>query len=164
MKDIDPDDIPPEWFIQPTYYAGIVGYKTIIVAWYDRVRNKFNWKEYPFDNELYQYIIDEAAAFWNNYIVTDIAPEATTEDDIKTMFPQHEEGKTIVASDEVLETYGKAIGLKRQKSEIEKEYKDTTERLKLVMRDAEKLITEQRETLATFKTGARGRTFLLKEV
>ena len=164
-RNIDPDSIPPEWFIQPTYYCGILGYKRFIVIWYDRHRNNIDFKLYDFDKELYDYIIEKAVFFWNEYVVKDKRPPAETSSDIIKIYPNHEEGKTIVATDEVLELYGKAIELKRKEKIIKNVYNDTATQIKLIMKDAERLVTPQLETLFTFKTNKKGsRILLIKEI
>jgi len=163
--EIDPDELPFPYFIQPTYYAGMLGYSKIIVCWHQTGFNEnVYWTEKEFNPEIYEIIIDEAVKFWNEYVVKDIPPPLSTASDINKMYPDSREGKMIIATDEVLDIYSKAIGLYREKSRITQEYSDTTEKIKVIMKDSEYLVTPQLETLFSFKTGKRGRTLRIKEL
>ncbi len=161
---IDPDDVPMTFYIQGMFYAGFWEYPKVIVCWYSRFTNTINYKEYDFNQELFDMIIDQAVSFWNDYILTDKPPPAETASDINTLYPNHEEDKMIVASTEVEKLYSNAIAVHRRKKEITEEYTAITDKVKVIMKDAEKLVDQQLNTLFTFRTGKRGRTLKIKEI
>lgn len=162
---IDPDNLPLQWFIQPLMYAGFWEFDNIIICWYDRFRNTIDYKEHSFDKELFDDIIKAAVEFWNDYVVTDTPPPIRTEADVLRLFPKESQGKIIVADDNVLELYSQAIGLKRQSKEIDKSYNQITEKVKLTMKDSEKVVDMAMNTLFTWKSNKNGsRVFNIKEV
>ena len=164
MKKIDIEDIPIAWLIQPNIYCGLLGYSRFIIVWFEFFTKELKYQEYDFNPELYNICVDEAVDFWNNHIIIDKAPELTTASDIAKKFPSHEVDKEIIASKEVLELYSKAINLYRKKSKIEKDYKEITNKVKVIMRDAERLVTDDRITLFTFRSGNKSRSLRIKEV
>jgi len=164
MKIIDHNDIPMGWFIQPNYYTGLIGYNKFVIVWFEFMTKELKWQEYDFDQELFDISTQEAVDFWNNHIVTDVPPPMSTVADAKILYPESKEGKVIVASDEVIELYSQAINLNREMRERKNKYNDIADRIKMIMKDSEKLVTQNLDTLFTYKTTSRGRTLLIKEL
>jgi len=162
---IDPDDIPPSYYVQGMMYAGFWEFPKVIVCWYDRIRNNIDYKVFDFDKEIFNTIIEETVHFWNNYVLLDVPPPATTSSDVSKRWPDSKKDKTIIATDEILEfIYSPHCGIKRELKEISNKDKEIATKVKLIMKDSEYLVTPQMETLYTFKSGSRARTLRLKEI
>ena len=149
---VDPDEVPFYWFLQPTYYCGMLGYEKFIVLWYDRHRNNIDYKLYDFDKSIYDTLIEQAVYFWNEYVVKDIPPPAVNASDIEKLYPQSEEGKSLIATDDILDIYSSAIHAYRLKNKYYQEYKELSDKIKVIMKDAETLLSPNMERLFTYKT------------
>jgi putative phage-type endonuclease len=55
------------------------------------------------DLELEQMMIDKALFFWNNYVLSDIAPPAKCETDYQHLYPIEVKGKSIQADNDLFE-------------------------------------------------------------
>lgn len=163
MKIIDVDDIPIAWRVQPNFYCGLLGYKRFIIVWFEFFTKELKWQEYEFNQELYDICINETVDFWNNHILLDKEPEITTPSDVAKKFPQAEPCKEIIASDEVEQLYSQAIDVSRKKSAITKQYAEITDKIKVIMKDAERLVSHSGFTLFTF-SGDKRRTLRIKEI
>lgn len=164
MKIIDLDDVPYSWFIQPNYYTGLLKYKKFMITWFEFFTKELKWVEYDFNPDMFEMCTEKAVDFWNNHIMADVPPPLTTASDIYKVFPEHQDGKLIVATDDVLELYSKAIDLYRKKGELAKNYKAITDQVRVIMRDAEILVDPGMNRLFTFRAGERGRTLKIKEI
>lgn len=162
--DVDPDDIPLMWFIQPLMYAGFWGVDNIIICWYDRHRNTMDFKLHRFDQSLFNDIIQAAVDFWNDHVLTDIPPSAANGSDIAKIYPVEESGKVIIANQEVENLYSKIIELRRNQKTLADTINPLKDKVRVIMKDAEKVLSPQMNTLFTFRAGKKGRTLLIKEI
>jgi len=161
----DHDEIPMSWFLQPQYYAGILGYNHIVINWYQRFQNDFYYKIYDFDQSIYDTIIEECVDFWNNHVIADVPPPERTASDTLKLFPESVTDKLIVATDEVEEVYQQAIKYQREEKHNSTEKDKYIDKLKMIMKDNEKIVSMNLETLCTWKSNVNGvRVFSLKEI
>ncbi len=164
MKIIDYEDVPMAFFIQPNTYCGLLGYSKFTLVWFELFTKELKYVDYDFDEELFKMCCEEADSFWNNYIIPDKAPPIETASDVLKVFPNSKEDKSIIASDEVMDLYSKAIDKHREKSKAQKEYNVFADQVKVILKDAEYLLSPNLETLFTFKNGSRNRTLRIKEI
>lgn len=148
-KSIDLENIPMEWFCQNQYQIGTCGHSEGHIAWLEWGLNFF-YKRFDFDPSFYEYLVNEAGAFWVNNVLKDIPPEPINEQDVLDLFPSHETGKKIAATDMLYGVYQKIVELKEKKSSVEADLKHYAEQVKLAMQDAESVVWNG-ETLFTWK-------------
>jgi predicted phage-related endonuclease len=162
---IAPEDISLSWFLQPNLYAGMLGYNKFTIVWFSMFSDELQYIEYDFDKEMYEMCLHEADKWWNTYIIEDTPPPLSNGADVVKMYPQHEEGKTLIATDEIQDVYSKGIDIKRKIKGLNVEYATLVDPIKVIMKDAEKIITPTMETIFSYRTNKKGsRVFLIKEV
>lgn len=140
QKEIDPENIPPHWFVQIIYQLGVCELEAAVNAWLTQGRS-FGYKWLEFDQEFFNdAIVAEIERFYTDNILGDKEPALTTIGDVLIRFPKQEAGKTIEASDELIERYNE---LKETNAEIKRltAIKEQAEEyIKLTMKDAESVI------------------------
>lgn len=78
-------DVPQPYLIQTQYQMLVTGYP---VADVPVLIGGSDYREYtvPEDKELQELILDGTSRFWNDYVLTKIAPDATTLPDVKLKY------------------------------------------------------------------------------
>ena len=130
------DSIPYGWFIQLQWYLGIVGMKFGSVAWLERGVD-FKYREYEYDPEFFDYMIQAVEKFWTENVIKDIPPNPVSSSDIELMFSRHREGAVMEATPEILSAYTELISVREAIKELERSETELTEMIKTVMRDNE---------------------------
>lgn len=161
---IDYEDIPYGWFLQPNFYTGLLGYKSFVIVWFEFFTKEIKWQEFEFDKEMFDVCVEAAKTFWNDYIVKDTPPPATNGVDIELIYPKSIRDKSIIADNNLLDIYSKAIEIKRKQKVLKEDYTNYADKIKLSMRDSEYLLAPDLTPLFTYKTGSRGRKLLIKEI
>lgn len=157
---IDKDDIPKEWFCQLQYQLGTIyeatgKTKTGAIAWLQRGL-MFDFKEFDLVGDFYQYLKEEVIKFWLNHVVPGIPPEAQTEDDLMSIYPLSHQGKTVGATDAMVETYHEMKKIKYAIDQLQEDYESKMLQVKMAMRDAE-AVTLGDGTLFTWKSSSQRR-------
>jgi len=134
------DDVPESWFIQLQWYLGIVGSKFGSVAWLERGVD-FKYKEYEFDKDFFQFLIDGVSKFWYENVVKDVPPEPINSADIERIFNRHTEGKVIMSTPELESVHSELISVRDSIKVLEQREKELTETVKLVMADSEAVMS-----------------------
>lgn len=156
QKDIDPENIPPHWFVQIMYQLGVCELETAANAWLTQGRS-FGYKWITFDADFYKDVIEaEVERFWSDNVLGDKEPALSDISDVLLKYPKQEVGKILNASDELLDKYNE---LKETNAEIKRlnAIKDAAEEyIKMTMRDAESVVLPATEetpsrTLFTWK-------------
>lgn len=147
---IDPDNLPKHWFCQIQMNMGVAEYSDGALAWLTMGRD-FGYRDIKFDEEFYRWMADQITEYWQRYIVGNEEPAPYTADDILIKYPRHTEGKTVRASMEIMEQLERLKTLKSDIKPIEKEVKEIEGNLKLFFMDAETIIDDMGNTLATWK-------------
>ena len=153
------EEIPDYYLAQCIYQMYVTGIheEELIYIQGDLTFGRFNVQ---YDAEFAEFIAQKVKEFWNDCVIGGKEPECITVSDfaIKGSDP----GTTIEADKEALSqllslrTLSKELNTKEADAEA---YKDS---IKLYMGENES-ITYDGKVLATWKTGARGRTFRLKD-
>lgn len=156
QKEIDPDNIPPYWFVQIMYQLGVCELETAANAWLTQGRS-FGYKWLSFDREFYnEVIVAEVERFWTDNVLGGKEPALADIGDVLLKFPKQEAGKSINASDELLDRYNE---LKETNAEIKRltAIKEAAEEyIKMSMLDAESVVLPATDetpsrTLCTWK-------------
>lgn len=119
--------------------------------------DKFEIQEYEYDQEFTRMIIPKLVSFWEDHVLKQIPPEATTEQDLKTLYPVSNDH--VVEAD--MELASKIDVLKKRKQElkqISEAAKDLEIDIKKSIGDAHSVVYGD-ETLATWKSGSPRQSF-----
>lgn len=90
------EDIPTEYVLQGNWYCGIVGKSKCHIAVLIGGQ-KFIWKAFDFDSDLFVQQVEKARDFWENFVLKDIPPMAMAGDGetMFELFPQATADETI---------------------------------------------------------------------
>ena len=147
--EIDKDNLPMHWFCQLQMNLGVSGYKRGALAWLTMGR-QFDYKMINFDAEFYAWIVDEVTKFWTENILGKQEPEMHTVEDVILKYPTQTLGKTIEATDEVLDELRQLKEVKDEMSSLDATKKQLEDSIKAAMEDAE-AITKDGKPLVTWK-------------
>lgn len=151
----DIDELPKSWFCQLQYQMAVVestGYKIDVgaVAWLERGVD-FKFLEFDHDRTFSQSLVENAVAFWESYVATDMPPEPTTGADVELLFPTHRTGAVInTTSPAVVDMWQQLVEVTAGIKELEGERERLIDGFKLLMRDAES-IEYMGDALVTWK-------------
>lgn len=152
---IDEDNLPQKWYLQAMYQAAVMdkGYHLkadfIYIAWLDGGLT-FGAQVFLPDFEFGEKLLRLAEEWYSRHVVHGKAPEPTTAEDIKRLYPKST-AKSIQATDEILDLYTLARKARQKADEAEAEFEGHKAALMLAMRDAEEL-EYQGNTLVTWKS------------
>lgn len=159
VTDVDKNDIYPYWIAQCEYQMLVTGIHDCDLSWLVKGRY-FDYANIPYDQEFAEFIAERVKEFWNESVVGGKEPELISVEDFT--FKGSTPGTVVEADDKAL---GELLSL-RKLNEIldrdETEANQLKEAIKLYMGENES-ISFDGKVLATWKTGARGRTFRLKD-
>ena len=159
ITDVDSDDIFPHWIAQCQYQMYVTGIHDCDLAWLVKGRF-FGYQNIEYDAEFAEFIAERVKEYWNDCVVGGNEPELISVDDFATK--GSEPGKDVEADDKAL---GEILSL-RQVNELlgkdEAEANSLKDAIKLYMGEAES-VSFNGKILATWKSGARGRTFRLRD-
>jgi putative phage-type endonuclease len=102
------------------------------------------------DDELIALKNEQARKFWFENVLKKNPPDPVNSKDIETIYSRIEAGKVIEAAEPVYATVEELRGVKQRIKELESKEAEYTERLKLLMRDADALMFRG-ETLVSWK-------------
>jgi predicted phage-related endonuclease len=95
-------------------------------------------------------VLERAKSFWENHVLADIPPPATSESDYKTLFGKSSVSKSVEAPAQTCELIKKLKSLNEQIDHYEAEVSQIKQSIMGQMQDAE-VLTFQGQTLATWK-------------
>lgn len=151
QKFISETDIPLPWFVQVMYQLGVCEMDQAYLAWLSQGRD-FGYKQIRFDKDLFNdVIVAEIDKFWKDNILGDQEPALISVDDVKIKYPVHNAGKSIDASEELLETCNQLMDVNAQIKELDKKKTEYEDALKFAMADSESIISPSGKVLATWK-------------
>lgn len=158
QMDFDPDDLPTNYLCQTQYQMHVTGIHVCYLCWLVRGLS-YGHARIEYDAEFANWLVENVDKFYLECVKGGKEPELISVSDfaIKGSDP----GTSVEADEEALSHLFslRTINASITQQEADAEgYKDS---LKLFMGEMESL-TYEGKTLATWKTGARGRTFLLK--
>lgn len=158
-QDFDPDDLPPYYVAQCQYQMLVTGVHVNYLCWLTNGRY-YNHARLEYDEEFANFIAERVDEFWNENVLGGKEPEAISVSDFD--YKGSEPGKTLEADDKALAEVISLRKLNQVLNEEETEANRLKDGIKLYMGDAESLVFDG-NVIATWKTGARGRAFRLKD-
>ena len=159
VTSIDAEDIPAHWQAQVIYQMYVTGIHDADIAWLVQGRY-FGYAHIPYDEEFAEFIANKVTEFWNECVIGGKEPECITVSDFA--LKGSDPGTIIEADDEAFSQILSLRSLNKKIAEQESEAEAYKDSIKLFMGEKES-IARDGQTLATWKTGARGRTFRLKD-
>lgn len=159
VSGVDKDEIHPHWLAQVQYQMYVTGIHDADLAWLVQGRY-FDYVNIPYDEEFANFIAERVTEYWNENVVGGNEPDPISVEDFA--FKGSEPGSTIDADDKSLGELVSLYKLSATLNEEEAEANKLKDAIKLYMGEAESLVLDG-AVLATWKSGARGRTFRLKE-
>ena len=158
VTQIDQDDLPIHWVTQVIYQMYVTGIHQADLAWLVSGRY-FGYSHIDYDEEYAKFIAQKVTEFWNECVVGGKEPELLTVTDYA--LKGSEPGTTVDADDEAFRNIMSLRSLKQSISEREEQAGELADCIKLYMGESESLVYDGK-VIATWKTGGRGRIFLLK--
>lgn len=158
-QDFDPDDLPPYYVAQCQYQMLVTGIHVNYLCWLTNGRY-YNHARLEYDEEFANFISERVDEFWTESVVGGKEPELISVEDFA--FKGSEPGKDVDADDKAL---GEILSLYKVNAILDKDETEANalkDAIKLYMGEAESISFEGK-VLATWKSGARGRTFRLKD-
>ena len=162
--DVNPMGYPVELPIQ--YYTQIQGqmlitgmrkaYVAILTSGLPG-EEKFEIQEYDYDESFINLVVSKLVDFWTNHVQKKVAPEYTTESDVKNAYPEAN-NHSIEATSEIISAMDKIKDIKAKKKVLDQELKSLELDIKKEMKDAHSIIDGD-QTLATWKNGKPRKTF-----
>jgi putative phage-type endonuclease len=147
--EIGSDEVPMSYLCQCIWYMAITGIdKTDLAVLFGN--SDFRMYEIARDLELESVILQKASLFWNEYVLKDIPPPITSEQDCQTLFSKGDPAKSIEAKEETLELTKRLALLNREIDVREEEISSIKQSIMSQMGEAE-LLTYQGKTLASWK-------------
>lgn len=147
--DVDADHLPQYWFCQLQYQLGVAGYTEGWLAWLKFGRD-FGTRHFDFNPEFYLWMRGELEKFWRDNIIGGKEPEAISVDDVLTKYPQPQDGKTIEATDQILDAYTRLKDIKTEIDRLTSTKDELESSIKIAIGDAEALMSRG-TTIATWK-------------
>ena len=158
VTEVDGDDIFPHWLAQCQFQMYVTGIHDVDLAWLVKGRY-FGYINVPYDPEFAEFIAERVKEFWNDCVVGGKEPDLISVNDFA--MKGSDPGTTIDADEETLSHIISAVKLNADISVAEAARDAHKDAVKLYMGESETL-TVNGKAIATWKTGARGRIFLLK--
>ena len=157
-------ELPIQYYTQIQGQMAVTGMKKAYVAILTfgyAGPESFEIQEYDYDKEFADMVINKCVDFWYNHIVPQHPPEATTDSDIKELYPQAN-GHSLEASPELATKIETLKQFKATKKEMDQSIKELELDIKSTMEDAESL-TYGEDTLATWRNSKPRTSFNQKD-
>jgi putative phage-type endonuclease len=143
------DQVPLSYLVQCVWYMMLTNIdRTALAVLFGNA--DFRIYEITRDLELEQMVLERAIDFWQNHVLKDIPPTATSESDYKTLFGKSTFSKSVEAPAHTCELIKKLKSLNEQVEQSEAEISQIKQSIMGQMQDAE-VLTYQGQTLATWK-------------
>ena len=159
VTNIDEDDLPAHWISQCVFQMYVTGIHDCDLAWLVSGRY-FGYAHVPYDEEFAEFIANAVTEFWNESVLGGKEPELISVADFA--MKGSEPGKTVEADKEAVRNIISLRNLNATIGEMEEDAETLKDSIKLYMGEAETIMYEGKP-LATWKSGAKSRTFRLKD-
>src|SRR5690625_15621 len=142
------EQIPPAYMCQLQHYMAVLDYEKAYIAVLIGGQ-KYVWKEIARDDEFIELMIQHEKDFWQNHVLTGVAPEIdgskSASELLNQMYPE-DNGETVMLESDEAETLIEAIeSIKaevKEKQTLQKEYEN---KLKLMIGEAKMGVTPRYE-------------------
>ena len=147
--EVGSDEVPMSYLCQCIWYMAITDLNRIDLAVLFGNAD-FRIYEISRDLELESTILQKASFFWNTYVLHDVPPPATSEEDCQTLFSKGDPTKSVEAHSETLELRKRLALLNNEIDTREDEISAIKQNIMTLMGEAETL-TYQGKVIATWK-------------
>ena len=147
--EVGSDEVPMSYLCQCIWYMAITDLNRIDLAVLFGNAD-FRIYEISRDLELESTILQKANFFWNEYVLKDVPPPATSEEDCQTLFSKGDPTKSVEAHSETLELRKRLALLNNEIDTREEEISAIKQNIMTLMGEAETL-TYQGKVIATWK-------------
>ena len=158
VTDVDKNDIYPYWIAQCEYQMLVTGIHDCDLSWLVKGRY-FDYANIPYDQEFAEFLAEKVKEFWNENVLGGKEPDLISVTDFA--MKESDPGTTIEADEEAISHIMSTVELNAEIATAETALNAHKDAVKLYMGEAEAL-TVNGKPIATWKSGTRGRTFLLK--
>ncbi len=143
------DQVPLSYLVQSVWYMMLTNIdRTDLAVLFGNT--DFRIYEITRDLELEQMVMERAIGFWENHVLKDIPPPASSESDYKTLFGKSTVSKSVEAPAQTCELIKKLKSLNEQVEQYEAQISQIKQSIMGQMQDAE-VLTYQGQILATWK-------------
>lgn len=157
VTSVDPDELYPHWLAQVQWQMYVTGIHDADLAWLVQGRY-FGYAHIPYDPDFAEFMAERVTEFWK-CVESGEEPDLISVNDFA--LKGSDPGTTIEVDAETLSHVLSVAKLNDEISTYEEMRDAHKDSVKLFMGNNESLVMEGK-TIATWKTGARGRIFLLK--
>lgn len=147
-RGIEKGNLPLNWYFQVQWYMGITGKKTGYIAWLSSGID-FDFVEVPFDQGIFESMVEQAIQFWTNHVLADVPPPPVRREDIEKIIGEVRP-EAIEATDDMVRLHEAMKDNKRKIKELEDACDEIAEMVQLVLLDKE-AVTWRGATLWTWK-------------
>ena len=147
--EVGSDEVPMSYLCQCIWYMAITNINKVDLAVLFG-NSDFRIYEISRDLELETVIVQKANLFWNEYVLKDLPPPVSSEQDCQTLFSKGDSTKSIEAQSETLELSRRLALLNSEISTREEEISIIKQNIMNQMGEAESM-TYQGKVLATWK-------------
>ena len=167
QMEVDAENPPQHWFCQLQYQLGVAELEQGALAWLTMGRD-FGYREFTFDKEFYDWMVEEVERFWRDNIIANVEPDPVNVEDVLLRNPRHQPGKFIMADEEIIEACRQLKEVKEELKDLETQKDELEQKIKMSMGDAEALTAPggtpaKPLILATWKAAKDGQKFNEKE-
>lgn len=159
-QDFDPEDPPIYYVAQCQYQMHVTGVHVNYLCWLTNGRY-YNHSRLTYDQEFAEYIVGRVDEFYLENIKKLVEPDLISVTDWN--HKGSSEGVSVYADSKAADDIEELRMVNASISELEAKQDALKDEIKLFMQDAEVLTDAAGNTLATWKSGKKGRTFLLKK-
>ena len=147
--EVGTDQVPLSYLCQCLWYMAITNLNRVDLAVLFG-NSDFRIYEISRDLELESTILQKASFFWNTYVLHDVPPPATSEEDCQTLFSKGDPTMSVEAHSETLELRKRLALLNNEIDTREDEISAIKQNIMTLMGEAETL-TYQGKVIATWK-------------
>lgn len=150
---INPNDLPASWIFQVQAQMGIGGFRHAHIAWLCKTNFEFGYKKIEFDEELFNAAVEVCRDFWERCIIGGEDPDPVAPSDIIKKYPSSIEGKTITATDDIVEIITSIKEMQAASKELSAEIDEAKSKLIMMFTDEEAIVSpETGKAIVTYKT------------
>ncbi len=155
--------IPQHYLMQVAHYCAVGGFDRAYIAVVFALTREMRWYQYDRNKTLEDKIIAREKYFWENFVLADVCPEIETVQDIMTMYK--ETNANPVIADKDTQTSVEMLGVwSSQVKELIANINFCKAKIKMHMLDADTLLDENGNRLATWKYNRSNNRFDAKTI
>lgn len=111
---VDEENLPMPWFCQLQYQLGVMELSHGALAWYVKSNDDFGYREFEFDKDFFEWMVERIDMFWTRNIIGGEEPDASTSDEFNQSHPKSYDGTFLEVNATTMDMLHKASELSRQ--------------------------------------------------